>query len=978
MIILNEKRVFAVLVNVYFFCLMPHIPLTDVTTMQARLIKEYEGAICNVQFMPVDEDKGLPLSEIYGSVWVYEDRTAIGKKRRPDKLLSSVADMFYVKDRLAKKIILKGEVGHGKTVFCMKVLDCWSKAQSSCRGIQKEKGGENEYMGKYTEGQQGSGSDRSSEKAPLTTAQSGLSYNIYDDDNDGDYYDEDKALQSCLSVFHLVFYVPLRHAKHGTASIVDLVVESLSECDQKTELKIKQIIRDGSISCLIILDGLDEWRAPDTCRVRGFPDSDGLVNCTILCTMRPWRMISLQLRLDATCDKIVQIRGFRYGSVNEVIRNFLVNVYGLKISSDLYEEKYSHLYSMARLPELRPLMDIPLILSASCHVWTEEGDIFNERQIDQATSYFKTLFYLKIKELLITRAENKHDIVKSFLFEKRQKSDTSMNVPSILLGFEQIIDFIEILKSVGGLAMQDLVSEKPHLVFPRNKLEREIGQSTVELALKAGILSQTKAPSFSYQQRVSVGFYHKSIQEFIAALYMTCGDGEEITSFRTDCYSVDKVMELSNMIIFVCGLDAVIGCQLSEHVNDVINRDIDILRYRESGNAEGYKKVSELYKIQCKWIYERKHNMSHTRKTDRTPTLNVTDVCLEYCDCDFVSLANDLVSMGDNIIVSVYLDTVEHPVHSIIQHLPGCKHLTALYIRNIQDTQDRKLLAEVLPQLVQLQCVVYGYSAGSFVEKFPQADTAVVRNAQHLQQLRYIELWNITLTDYVTLPPQLETVKLYDVKAAHFILPSVCQCNQLKCTHLKCITLTDTVVLPPQVQEVMLSDVNSAYFILPSLPGCSNLTLLHMRCLESKRDCEVLASVLPQLSQLQEIHYHDDWLYCLGRGGGLGPVVSALQHLTQLIHIKLEDIDLGDDGTLLVTAHMTQLREVLLSKVRMSARRWTEFVASLLSVQHRVHVTLTDTDIDRDILKTIRSSPHFTQENRYLHSLSFIKFHTVQ
>ena len=860
--------------------------------------------------------------------------------------------------------------------------------------------------------------------------------------------DDDEQLKSGLSSFDMVFYVPLRHAKQGISTVVDLVCCSVSGCDLRTRQKMKQILHDASISCLVILDGLDEWRAPDACRVMGFPDSDGLVNCTLLCTMRPWRMVNLRLGLDSTCDKVVQILGLQQRSVKTIIKNVLVNFYGFDISSALYKQKFKHFCANAKLPGMKSLLKVPLMLTSSCVVWNEEverdrdqGDLDSYESSciesddyysdsddsscsgsdENTVSYFMTFFYLKMIEITIARAKLKHEMVRYFLLEKQKNGNTSQDIPHILSVFCHITDFFDVVKSIGRLALYDLVSDQTYLVFPIDKLERDIGHSKVELALKAGILSQTKAPGLSFQQRVSVSFYHKSIQEFIAALYMASEDTETLTSFCTHCTSVDKVIELSNMIRFVFGLDPVVGCRLSDHVREVVNCDTDIIQYRES--THNSDKVKEMYKIQCKWHSEMKQNLSHPHNTDHTPTLRVTDIYLsrswpDSVNVEDVSVASELVVMEDNSIVSVYLNEVRHPVHSILQHLPGCKHLTTLYITNITDTQGRELLPEVLPQLVQLQCVVYGNEKLCPGKHCPPGDTAVVRAVQQLPALIYIELRYITLTNVVTLPLQLETVKLYVVHPAHLILPSVCQCIQLNCIELERINLTDTVTLPPQLQmiklmyvyeshfilqslcqcsqltsielvlidltdtvtlpsqlqKVKLDYVQPAHFILPSVPGCNNITSLHiLQCLNTMEDCKMLVSVLPQLQCLQYIHYDGRWSSC--GSAGHAAVVSALQHLTQLTHIELGWIELGDDATLLVTPHMTQLQEVKLTHVDMSARRWTEFVSSLLRVQHKVTVSLIWTNIDGDTVKTIHSSPHFTVTEE---SRTNIEFHTVQ
>ena len=896
-------------------------------------MKQYEGVLRCVQVMPLD-DEGVPLSEIYGPVLIEEDMTAVKKTRRTDepsgrKTLENVADMFYVNDNLAKNVFMQGEAGHGKTVFCLNVLESWSKGKI-CRGAEGETGSGSvrpKHTGKeVNEETQGSMSDcGSDERLGGTRKSTSCSLQLEKPDlfTTVHQQDEDKNLQNCLSLFDLVFYVPLRHATHGISTIVDLVCGSVSECDKNTEHKIKQMLRDGEIKCLVILDGLDEWRAPDKCRVRGFPDSDGLVNCTLLCTMRPWRMINLRLGLDSTCDKVLHILGLMEESIKTVISNLLVNFFGLELSSTLYEDKLKRFCKKAELPELGSLMKVPLMLTASCLVWKEEDEVSGRWKNDQSNSdsptspYFMTSFYLKLTEVMITRGEIKHGIVRSFLDDKRQNTEKFLNVQSILCGFDSIIDFFEVIKPVGKLALQDLLSDEPHLVFPLNKLEREIGQSKVELALKVGILSQSKAPGLSYQRRVSVSFYHKSIQEFIAALDMVCGDTEALASFRTQCNTVDKVMELSNMIMFVFGLDSVVGCQLSKHVKDVVNNDADIMQYRGKFYVAvtGYRKVQELYKIQCKWFREMKRNLSYTHNSDPIPSLQVTDVYLDNrIDRDNVSVATELVSREDNSIVSMYLGYMKPTVHSIIEHLPRCKHLTILYITDIRDTQYRELLVKVLPQLVHLQYVVYrGFDYG---EESPLGDMAVVRAMQQLPALRRVKLHKITLTGDVTLSPQLQKVELDQVKPAPFILPS--------------------------------------------LPGCPYLTSLDIRCsdMDTMEDCEMLASVLPQLQHLQFIDYNHDVSSC----GSVchAVVVSALQHLTQLTHIELWYIDLGDAGTLLVTPHMTQLQKVTLWSVRMSARRWAEFLSSLLSVQHTVHVTLRGIDIDGYTLNTLHSSPHFT------------------
>ena len=590
--------------------------------------------------MPLNDKEGLPLPQIYGPVLIEEDLTTLKKTRRSDepsgrRPLDNYKDLFYVNDKLVRRIIVHGEAGHGKTVFCLKVIESWSQAKMSCRDEEELL----DTIGVDTHIQEGArieGSERgncsSSEskndnllQTPLSNIDHKLNdmkskmymmpnsfipivsnFDKYDDFPSVTGMDEGKELQSCLSKFDLVFYIPLRHAKHGTSSIVDLVCDSVPECDEGMERKIKQMLRDKNIPCLVILDGLDEWRTPDTCRVRGFPDDDGLVNCSLLCTMRSWRMVNLQLALNGSRDKVVQILGLKERSVAKVISNILINFYGLKSTSPLYKQMLEKFCNNAKLQGLEK---IPLMLAASCLVWYEEDEeCSSSSETYQGTSDFITLLYVKLLKIMISRAAKKHDVITSC--KKRQIESTPKNKPQILSKFRDILIFMEVLIPVARLALHDLVSEEMHLVFAKDEIEDDIGEWKIELALKAGVLSQAEAPGKPYEERVSVSFFHKSFHEFMAALYIVCGDAEAFESFCVHCNTVEKNMELSNMILFVFGLNPAVGCQMSEHVKDVVNNDADIIQYREQSAVytEGNMKIEALYKIQCKWYSEMKQN----------------------------------------------------------------------------------------------------------------------------------------------------------------------------------------------------------------------------------------------------------------------------------------------------------------------------------------------------------------------------------
>ena len=871
--------------------------------------------------MPLDEE-GVPLSDLYGSLLVEEDRTALKKTKKEDepggnKTLKSITDMFYIAPKqkelktLAKRIFLKGEAGHGKTVLCLKIMNTWAKAKRPCN---------NTYS-------------RSSVKT------------------------EESELKGFLTNFEAVFYVPLRSAKRETSSVIGLVCDSIADQPDTFKQKIRQVLYDDKIPCLVALDGLDEWIVPSKCGSNRFPDTDGLINCVLLCTMRPWMMLNLRPGLDKNNDKVLEILGLNPKDIEKVIENVLVNFYGMKMNLDIYKNTFKKYCLKAKHPALESLMRVPLMLTASCVVWEETK---NDPTINPDASNYMTGFFLKLMEITVTRAALKHEKVKSFLCEKRQTKNQRQSIPDIpiLSHFSHIDDFLGVIKEIGRLALKDLLSEDTHLVFPKIDLEKEIGSENVELALKAGIMSHRKAPSVSYQQRAIVSFYHKSIQEFISALSIACGDKDSFAIFCTNCSSVDKIMKISLVIMFVCGLQPEIGWRLCEHISTVVNNDSDVIQYREMPvlkqspiTSDAGAKVHEMNRMLFKWFDEMKHNPLFTEITSRKMTSTISDVYLDsYCHNDKVDMLREIVGSKNNKIVSLCLNCVKGPVHGIIEHLPVCKNLTSLYIIPEKHTKGVEKLASVLPQFIDLRHLLYsGYSQKE------DTNTAVVGVFQNLNMMKCLELKKIDLKKILTLAdlPQLEALVLYNVQntSSLFDLPPSYHCSHLKYIELSGITLNDTVRASniPAIDTVVLDKVQPASFILRPLPACNRLTTLHVSCFRDKEDRKLLASTLPQLVHLEYIRYQGRYEYDEGDVA----VVGSLQQLKLLKSIGLSQINMRDAGTLLLTAEMTQLENVELMHVEMSSRRWEEFVFSLVNVQHTCHVTLEDTNISDEIVDLI-------------------------
>ena len=107
-----------------------------------QLLELYEDATNCIPVL-LENDEGLPLSEIYAPLLIEEDLDAMKMTRRPDepsgsKMLDNVQGVFYVRDqdwskKLSTRILIKGEAGSGKSVFCLKLVENWSHIKQSTK-----------------------------------------------------------------------------------------------------------------------------------------------------------------------------------------------------------------------------------------------------------------------------------------------------------------------------------------------------------------------------------------------------------------------------------------------------------------------------------------------------------------------------------------------------------------------------------------------------------------------------------------------------------------------------------------------------------------------------------------------------------------------------------------------------------------------------------------------------------------------------
>ena len=404
-----------VVVTVIYFCLL-NIPenvmiIADLADEQEHLTELYEGATRCIPIL-LENDEGLPLSEIYAPLLIEEDLDAMKRTRRPDepngsKTLESVRGVFYVRDRdggekLSTRILIKGEAGSGKSVFCLKLVESWCQIKQSpkyehvCekhselfRQLEKDKD-----LPRLLGPHQWS----SLPKIPCTTCE----------------------MKQCLSQFDLLYYVPLRDATEGKTSVVDMVCDVVcNDCPDEIE-RTKRLLSNKNVRCLIVLDGVDEW--PNPPGFTGLPTTRGLsIKCVLLWTMRPWKLVHLQLNPKHD-DQVVTVCGLSAYSVAKVIENILVRFYGL--NRETLTLRFLTYCEKVEDKAIEGIMRMPMMLIVACHLWHREDASGQNKSVDTKQSFSITHLYLELLDQMIQSDARKQSKQGNFL----QNTQTSLLV----------------------------------------------------------------------------------------------------------------------------------------------------------------------------------------------------------------------------------------------------------------------------------------------------------------------------------------------------------------------------------------------------------------------------------------------------------------------------------------------------------------------------------------------------------------------
>ena len=565
--------------------------------------------------------------------------------------------------------------------------------------------------------------------------------------------------QKGLDVYDLLFFISLRCVDSTRISVFEMICKDLLKSYPQFHDTVKQILIECSqtAKCLIILDGLDE--------MKGKPEIDiAISGNTIITTSRQWKFYYIKPSIGDR-DKVLEVCGLNKAGVERVIQGVLANYCDIEPNSKGFAAKFNDMKKRVHDRNLKSMMQIPLLLALFVHLWLSPTSISgsNTDIQESITSSFALLlnFLLKIARHFKRVTE---DTLKCL-----NVSQTSMDVPVILKEKEMLVNCFDAILALGKLSYEDLVLKNldsngaTQLVFRKEKLEKELGEPLLTFALNVGLLSQSPAPGAGDEENVSINFLHKTIEEFLAALYLVCSGEVSFDSFLRDyCSSRESVMELSNVLMFLVGLHPSLGITISKHIAEIANDDTDIIRYRQEfddnyvdaddddyGNGDGHTEL--LFKTLCQFAKEMEYSLSQSKLSSKGQKFLVSDVHIRW-DSDpwTIAFATRLLQNDNDTIASLryYSNREKRCIPAeVVQFLDKSSSLQAFFFgRSVGSLCRMSQISPIFSSLTSLSLrkVSLTSEAGRALQEAIQSNT-------HIQSLKL---------EFVQIEPRSKVLKL--------------------------------------------------------------------------------------------------------------------------------------------------------------------------------------------------------------------------
>ena len=736
--------------------------------------------------------------------------------------------------------------------------------------------------------------------------------------------DWSRGNKEILEKFAVVLLIKLRDVCNSK-DFCDMLkkAELLSADDSVVFSQLYDYIRRNQQKVLLILDGYDEYSAETSSPVHLIWKGSQLRDCTLLVTTRPRKMDELRPGSHAQFE----IVGFDYDKIREFALKFL-----------RHEKQVDQFVNFLCEHDLVGLAGIPLLLTMLVLSWeayecqepsTSRANLYN--------SFCRTLLdHMKAKtsgETLRSTDECREDLAK-----------------------------------LGELAWQALLNDC--LYFKLSNVPEDIWLFLEEF-IDVGFLQTSNLSDSPHPEKLAF-FLHKSVQEFLAALFLV----RDLNKAKEPLNSLSKVdsfkgfKELFEVFKFVSEVSAEATVAVFRHLK-MIGEKEGLTSYNFCENPsvkELTKRQREFYDISLELFLS-------------CPASERQAVCPSF-----------LQSVNGVLMIDVkkHLPTVarEHCLRSTSFLKPDYVFFT----NTLKDEDERDQMFSVMSDLDTVVVTCYGDVKSMNRYDYLDPDDFFVKKVGHLLVL-YLD---------VTYPKNINRISpkcinlltpLISVPKSSLQEPDHVSQNHDVCSSLHLTEETSDQTLTPSLsylREIKIGDPTSELVSLLSnlhhVPRLSELVLRGVGM--GNQECQLLSTALKNVDKLRKLdlsyntlghgiseiakHLHSvphlQVLRLEGTQMGEEEVISlahSLQNVTQLSKLSLLDNPLGH-GISELAKHLhsvPHLKKLHLNATQMGEEEVTALAHSLQNVTQLSELALSNNPLGHgisELAKHLHSVPHLT------------------
>ena len=539
---------------------------------------------------------------------------------------------------------------------------------------------------------------------------------------------ENKSLtemEEALFPFQYLFFVD--QSKGDYSSIQEAILSSLSRLPDCQEM-LKHIFKEKSQSVLIIVDGIDE--NPNI-------EFKGVNQSTVLMTTDQSHCDNICSKVDFTIDKVLTISGLNEEGISN-LRYKIIQSYNKTSPHDNIESMSQECKEYLADLDLSRCFSNPFMLKTLVINW-----------ICGTISASETCNALAMLKQFVLRAKTKSPEKEQANLPSCESSIFEDTIPSHLRD-KTLYPHGNVMLNLGAYAYRGLIDSSQSFNRPMREYDfNEHLRVDFERCSKSmGFLTKETYTPEQGEKEITLSFLHHHFEQFFTALWIVskqCENGEWLFSSKDFVTDQNKK---ARILSFVCGLNSMLGSQLSRHVIEMVTNDKELNKFRLEQTSSDCQKARGQY-------------IHRESILDKFKAVGIEDEEM------FVEIVKDALKCLEKI-TDILLQCMTEVFHSSTPAEP-------LVIADV--IQTNKPLTENLVQLLEqsneqlLTLFLYGCTVDSFPNL--QRLSEAVSESVHLKALAI----EITQAEGINLAVNFNLSSLAELRTCDILLPGHYNCR---------------------------------------------------------------------------------------------------------------------------------------------------------------------------------------------------------